>query len=105
MYIGFINKKVRKVCETHTVAVKKFGIRNADLLVQRLMEMKSADNLQVLRSIPALKCHPLIGDRKGQYAVDMVQPKRLIFLPTTEEGKIVESLVTEVTVIEIVDYH
>ena len=105
MYIGFINKKMRKVCENHSVAVKKLGSRNADLLSQRILEMKAADNLQVLRALPAPRCHPLLGDRNGQYAVDLVNPKRLVFLPVTEQGMTIENLVTDVTIIEIIDYH
>lgn len=105
MYIGFINNKIRKVCETHSVAVKKLGTRNADLLVQRITEMEAADNLQVLRALPAPRCHPLSGDRNGQYAVDLVHPKRLVFLPTPVLGQIIENLITEVVILEIVDYH
>jgi len=105
MYIRFINNKIRKVCETHSVAIKKLGLRNADLLVQRITEMEAADNLQVLRALPAPRCHLLLGDRNGQYAVDLIHPKRLVFLPVTELREIIENLITEVIILEIVDYH
>lgn len=105
MYIRFINNKIRKVCETHSVAVRRLGLRNADLLVQRITEIEAADNLQILRALPAPRCHPLSGDRNGQYVVDLVHPKRLVFLPATELGQIIENLITEVIILEIVDYH
>lgn len=105
MYIRFINKKIRKVCENHRLTVKKLGSRNADLLFQRIAEIRAADNLKILRALPAPRCHPLKGNRNGQYAVDLVHPKRLIFLPKIEGTEIIESLVTEIIVVEITDYH
>lgn len=44
------------------------------------------------------RCHPLKGDRKGQYAMELTQPYRLIFTKRGNEIQIVN-------VIEIVDYH
>ncbi|HEX6977102.1 MAG TPA: hypothetical protein VF185_01920 [Patescibacteria group bacterium] len=93
------------MCEKRSIAIKKLGLRNADLVVQRIMEMEAAASLQDLRILPGPRCHPLSGDRKGQYAVDLVHPKRLVFLPVTKLNEIAESLITEIMVIEIVDYH
>lgn len=44
------------------------------------------------------RCHLLKGKRKGQYAMDLVHPYRLIFEKIDEEIRIV-------MVIEITDYH
>lgn len=44
------------------------------------------------------RCHPLKGNRKNQYAVDLVHPYRLIF-----EKK--ESEIQIVNITEITDYH
>ena len=44
------------------------------------------------------RCHPLYGDRLGQYAMDLIQPYRLIF---TQYGNTVDI----VEIQEIVDYH
>ena len=43
-------------------------------------------------------CHPLTGDRNGQFAVDLVHPYRLVFEKNGEEIQIAN-------IIEIVDYH
>lgn len=105
MYINFINKKIQKMCENHTVAIKKLGPRNADLLFQRVSEIRAADSLSVFKMLPGPRCHLLHNERHGQYAVDLVHPKRLLLLPTTDQGEIIEKLTTEVTIIEITDYH
>lgn len=44
------------------------------------------------------RCHQLRADRKGQFAVDLVNPFRLVFEKIGEEIQIVK-------VLEIVDYH
>ena len=53
----------------------------------------------------------MTGDRKGQLAVDLVQPYRLVFspdhdpIPIREDGGLDWKLVTKIVVEEIVNYH
>ena len=44
------------------------------------------------------RCHPLTQNRKGQYAVDLVHPYRLVFEKNGDEIQIAN-------ILEIVDYH
>ena len=44
------------------------------------------------------RCHPLSNNRKGQYAVDLVHPYRLVFEKHGNEIQIAH-------IMEIVDYH
>jgi len=44
------------------------------------------------------RCHHLKGDRKNQYAVDLVHPYRLVFEKKGKEIQIAN-------IMEIVDYH
>jgi proteic killer suppression protein len=44
------------------------------------------------------RCHPLKGNRKSQYAVDLVHPYRLVFEKIGNEIQIAN-------IIEIVNYH
>lgn len=44
------------------------------------------------------RCHPLHGDRNGQYAMDLVHPYRLVFVKYGIDIQIAE-------IQEIVDYH
>jgi len=52
--------------------------------VQRINILKAAHNLVELMPMPGLNCHPLKGDRKGQFAVSLTRRVRLIF--THESG-------------------
>lgn len=104
MYINFINNKTRAVCEDIKTAQRKLGHDCARRLFQRLTEMRACENLKILHALPGPRCHPLIDNRQGQYAVDLTHPRRLIFLPKFE-GEFDEKLVTDVEIIDITDYH
>jgi proteic killer suppression protein len=53
----------------------------------------------------------LTQDRKGQLAVDLVHPRRLVFEPANDpvpakaDGGVDWSKVTEIVILEVVDYH
>jgi proteic killer suppression protein len=104
MYTTFINNNIRKLCEDEKIARRKLGDKDAKKLFQRVAEIRAADNLAMLKTLPAPRCHPLSNNRKGQYAVDLVNPRRLVFLPVYE-GEFEEKLVKEVVIIEVIDYH
>lgn len=108
MYITYINGQIRRLCEDVAYARKKLGPRCSRLLLIRMTDMSAANNLAILRTVPGAHCHNLSGDRHGQYSLYLEHPKRLIIRPTDgidELGVINESLVTEVLVVEIIDYH
>ena len=64
-----------KVCTNASIARKKHGDRMAELLHQRVDELKAADSVEQMIQFGIGRCHPLCGDRKGQYAVDLVHHK------------------------------
>jgi proteic killer suppression protein len=89
----------------------KLGTRCAQRLQLRLAELQTAEVLEDMRQLPGARCHELTQDRKGQLAVDLVHPRRLVFepandpVPTKEDGGLDWSKVTRIMVIEITDYH
>ena len=111
MDLIFTSKKLKKICDSEKQMRKNLGVQMSEKLKQRLFELKAADSLEALRKIPAANCHELSQNRQGQLAVDLNQPKRLIFkpdhnpLPTRPSGGLDWAKVTSVEVVEIVDYH
>ena len=111
MEISFATRKMQKLCSSSKETRKRLDLRNAERLEQRLAEFKAADTLDDISRLPPARCHELKQDRKGQLAVDLVHPKRLIFepdhrpVPKKEDGGLDWKGVTRVLVIEIVDYH
>lgn len=109
--IHFASRKMQKLCNSEKEMRAKLGTRNAEKLKQRLKELKAATTLEDMKSIPAGRCHELSQDRKGQLAVDLVHPKRLIFEPEhdpisqKDDGGLDWTKVTEIVIREVADYH
>jgi len=71
----------------------------------------SAASLADIPTVPPERCHAMKGDRKGQYAVNVVHPYRLVFepdhdpVPRSADGGVDLAAVTAIVIIEVVDYH
>lgn len=98
MEITYKNKKIEKVCTNARIAEKTYGKEMADKIHQRIDEITAADNVEMMIQFHIGRCHPLSNNRKGQYAVDLVHPYRLIFEKNGGEIQIAY-------ILEIVDYH
>lgn len=111
MDILFASNKLQKECTQERNLQQKHGERRAQLLKRRLGEMTDADNLAILKLLPGARAHALSANRKGQWAVDLDHPYRLIFEPAHEPiplnagGGWELSQITAVRILEIVDYH
>ena len=111
MEILFVTRKVQKICNSKREMQAKLGTRNAKVLRQRLAKLKAADSLEDIPRIRPDRCHELGQDRKGQIAVDLVGPNRLIFepghdpVPKKDDGGLDWSRVTSIVVVEVGDYH
>lgn len=87
------HKGLREFAENGSTA----GIPNqyARKLRQILNTLHTASNLNDIIEVRALRCHPLKGDRDGEYAVDVTGNLRVVF-------KVDEPHVLDVT---LEDYH
>ena len=111
MDIIFRDNRLEKDCNDAKRARKRFGAVRARRLMQRLDELHAVEVLANMRALPHARCHALKEDRKGQFAVDLDHPYRLIFepanrpVPKLPDGGIDWGRVTAVKVLEITDYH
>ncbi len=91
--------------------VRAYGSEKARRIRMRFDQLKAASNLAEFRNLPGPRCHELTGDRKGQLAVDVKHPFRLILepandpLPQKADGGLDWTAVTAVKIIEVTDYH
>jgi proteic killer suppression protein len=92
-------------------AMKKAFGQRAGPLMRRLAVLAEARTLADVPAGPPDRCHPLKHERRGQFAVTIHGNWRLVFqpsnepLPKDEDGNLDLSQVTEVELIEVVDYH
>ena len=96
--IEYRTKGMKRVCENYSEAEKKHGKDMAEKIHQRIGEIRAATSVEMMIQFKIGRCHPLKGNRKMQYAVDLVHPYRLVFEKKGKEIQIAN-------IMEIVDYH
>lgn len=110
MEISYKSRKLEKQLTDPKEITKSFG-QLAIKIKQRLKNLKDADNLGIMRNLPAARCHELTGNRKGELAVDVSSNYRLIFeplndpIPRKEDGGLNWEKVTKIQINKIEDYH
>ena len=98
MEITYKNNKIRKICTDIKVAEKTYGAQMAEKIDMRIGEISAADTVEMMIQFRIGRCHPLTQNRKGQYAMDLVHPYRLVFEKNGNEIQIAN-------ILESVDYH
>ncbi len=98
MEITYKSRRIEKVCTLASEAEKKYGLEMAEKIHQRIDEIAASDTVEEMVKFHIGRCHPLKGNRKGQYAMDLVHPYRLVFERKGNEIQIAN-------VMEIVNYH
>lgn len=110
MEIRFATKKLEKSCSLERDRARAYGPDAAKALLGRLTQLYAAADLSAMRSLPG-GCHELLGDRRGEFAVNLTKGLRLVFQPTEQppptkpDGGIDWSEVTAITILEVTDYH
>lgn len=105
------NKQLAKILNSRQELVRAYGQDNARKIMQRLGELEAAPSLELLSYLPPPARHELKGARKGQFAVWIKQPWRIVFepyhdpIPMREDGGIDLSKVTKILIVSVEDYH
>lgn len=98
MKTEYKNNQIKRICTNISVAEKSYGIRMAQKIHQRIKEIQAVNDVETMLKYSIGRCHRLSGNRKNQYAVDLVHPYRLVFEKHGNEIQIAK-------IIEAVDYH
>ncbi len=111
MNIVFARRKLERTFNSVTALKRTFGDRMARTIAMRMAVLRNARTLSMVSVTRPERRHQLEGGRAGQYAVDLVHSRRLVFepnhdpMPRKEAGGIDTDQVTAITVIEVIDYH
>jgi proteic killer suppression protein len=106
--ISFKDSKLAKIFNSEKTLVKAYGQANARKIMRRMTLLEAAETLADVPVTPPTRRHELKGKRKGQYAIDVQQPYRLIIEPVTSRSKKASAdlgAVTAIRIIAIEDYH
>jgi plasmid maintenance system killer protein len=111
MQIRFISAKLQKAVSVEKTLNKTFGQQMAKRIKTGLALLQSVDNLARVPTLGSIRCHQLSSNRDEQFAIDLVHPKRLVFqadhepIPRLEDGGIDKAKITQIVIVEILDYH
>ena len=98
MDITYKNRKIERICTNAKVADREYGSQMSAKIHMRIDEIRAVDTVEEMIQFRIGRCHALKGNRKGQYAVDLEHPYRLVFEKHGNEIQVVH-------IMEIVDYH
>lgn len=109
MNITFRIRKLERVFNSGDRLRCAYGERMAKSIQKRMAVLKAAPALASVPTRPPERRHMLQGKRHEQFAVDLDQPYRLVFrpdpLPRRDDGGIDVEEVTNIKIVEVVDYH
>ncbi len=86
MQVEYKSKALRDRYETFEKAKRTWGEVVALKYVDRIDILWACRSIADLGKLPQLRFHPLKGDRKGQYAIDLDEKMRLI-VSFMDEGR------------------
>lgn len=79
MQVVFRTKKLEKCYRDSKYAIRQFGGDVARRFIERINIIRHTKTIEELQALPGLRCHPLKGNRKDQWAVNLTGYYRLIF--------------------------
>lgn len=104
MEISFKDKKLKKLFEDEVSLRRKYGSIQSELIIQRINELSASESLFDISRLPQVRLHLLKGHFKKCYALDIKQPYRIIITYLNGDPQDLKSI-SQVMVIEVVDYH
>jgi proteic killer suppression protein len=87
--VAFRTKKLEKCYREYEYARRSWGAVVARKYVQRIDLLQEAENMHEVEGLPGLDCHPLKGERAGQYGVSLHGRWRLVFTLRGEKAEII----------------
>ena len=111
MEIAFRTRKLEKAFNAADALQGTYGTKMARAIMMRMAVLRAAQNLTLVPTSRPDRRHQLSADRDEQFAVDLVQPVRLVFeanhepVPRRKDGGIDTDQVTAIRILEVIDYH
>lgn len=110
MKLRYKTKKLEKSLESDKGLSKNYNTL-AKKIKQRIQQLKSADNLEVIRQVSVLRLHPHTGKNKGIWSIDIQKNWRILFtignnpIPLLKDGGIDIKKVTIIEIASVADPH
>lgn len=102
---------MEKVFNSEAELRRSYGNDNGQTIMRRMSVLSAAQCLADISALPPERRHELTGARRGEYAIDLKHPFRLIIkpnhnpLPLKKDGGIDLKKVTDIMILDVEDYH
>jgi proteic killer suppression protein len=109
--ITFASHKLERLMDSETTLAQEYGPELGRRIGQRLTLLRALPNLAEGKKSPQLDLHQLTQDRDEQLVVKLTGKMRLVFevandpVPRLPDGGLDLKAVTEIEIIEVVNYH
>ena len=104
MIIHYGSRKLKSKL-ANLIAIKRFFNKIEKNLIHRLSELELANSLKDISEEPPPRRHKLYNDYKNCWSIDCSKNYRIIIKPTGCYEINDLSTITEITILDIVDYH
>ena len=111
MEVGFERKKLARIFNSEKEIVRVYGSKLGKCIMSRLAVLEAAGSLMEIPVTPPFRRHELKQNRKGQIAVDLEHPFRLVFkpnhnpVPVKKDGGLDLKNISAITILKVDDYH
>lgn len=104
MNISYITGKLEKIL-TNERLIKREYTQIYKNVINRLSELRTANNLEEIPHIPPPRRHKLNGDFENCWGVDVSKNFRIILKPTGDWDEMDLKTITSIEILAISDYH
>jgi len=110
MELSYKNNKLEKSLTQDKGLAKNYGTL-AKKVKQRINQLKSADNLEIISKLPVLRFHHYIGKDIGIWSIDIQENWRILFkinqdpIPTLDNDDLDLKAITLIRIERIEDPH
>ncbi len=105
MKINVPNNKLEKILSCEKRIKREYNNMVGKKLMIRINLLQTVENLSMVPVVKPERCHLLEGKYKGCYAVCIDAKWRMIIKPKGDEMPYDKSLIKEIDILEITDYH
>jgi len=82
--VTFRSRQLQRAFVESNQAVRLWGEAVARRYIIRIVTLQSVRDFEEVRRLASLRAHPLRGERKGQWALDLTARYRLIVRPSRD---------------------
>lgn len=104
MDIDIPNKKLEKILKSEKNIKKAYNTLSQRIMM-RINTLQTVDNLSLVPTDKPERCHLLEGNYKGCFAVCIDSKWRIIIKPRGYNMPYDKSIIKEIDIIDIIDYH